>query len=611
MNRSRKLIGGAGLSFSERAQLRLLTTGEIAYRINQHFNTLETLIASYSSINLDTTNINLKDEELYNDISKLALSLDYDSYIDSLTLVSDKKEYINKAKKLDALEKRYTHIKKLAISLVQKVELKNKLSALNKKSKAVLPPPPVTNPVAPVLPPPPLAQALVAPIIQDPPNIIGNLLAEIDILKSELISKDIIIEETNKKLVTAFYFLSENEENASRTNVNSVSSDELDALREEIEVQATRIAELEGINKGKDAELTALRGHILDRNGENEALIKKSGEDDTTIAGLKAEITKLQNPPANPNEARLRELEAENARLTAENTDIQRQIDNTNAENVKLHADLGVAIAHIAALDAEIGIARARIADLEGQLVGLRDRNTQLEAEIARMGQVNSELGVARAHIAALEAELGDARGLIAKLTAETARIAVLEADLLAKKVRIQALNAELGIATARITELEGVQVVNHTQLQQENEALRKRIGELEREVSKLKQHIVDLEAQPISANNLRVSSESLLSDSVSSERVSSVNLDETVAQKQKVIDFKLIVRHTLFNDLKVLIENIKQNNKYDIISSLNEIIESFNQLYPTNKIQILSKPSNTKEINKKIHELYLIIKPK
>ena len=637
MNRTKKLRGGDNLTFNDRKELAQLSILKlIAYRVKIELDNLRSKINDYYRSKI------IEKDDLLN-IDKLVHS-EYHTYIDSFKTSNDAIEAIQRAKGMKSLEKHYNNVKGIAALLLQTIdqekELKKSKGALT--SAAVLPPPPVTNPVAP---PSQLAQALVAqtsvaPVIQDPSNIIGNLLAEIDILKSELISKDIILEETNKKLVTAFYFLSENEANASRTNVNSVSSDELDALRqttaEEIEryikvneVQATHIAELEGINKGKDAELTELRGQLKDINAENEELRKKSGEDNATIAGLQAQIIQIQNPPANPNEARLRELEEKNARLNAENTEIQRQINEINGENEKLTAELGDARAHIAALDAELGDARARIEELAAKIsrmgqvdvdlaIARRDMR-QVEAELAdkianiaqlepllnnstdHIKQLETELAVTIERIAELDRLLGDATDVNAKLQPELG----LKTNLIAK------LQAELGIATARIEELEGVQVVKHTQLQQENEALRKKIGELEREVSKLKQDIVDLEAQAISTNNLGLSSERVSSESVSSESLPSVNLDETFAQKQKVIDFKLIVRHTLFNDLKVLIENIKQNNKYDIISSLNEIINSFNQLYPTNKIQKLSKPSNTKEINKKINELYLIIKTK
>jgi hypothetical protein len=70
-------------------------------------------------------------------------------------------------------------------------------------------------------------------------------------------------------------------------------------------------------------------------------------------------------------------------------------------------------------------------------------------------------------------------------------------------------------------------------------------------------------------------------------------------------------MRYTIFKDLEILIQNIKKKEISNIISSLNDIIETTNDLYPDSKLEKLAQKSKVKYINEIIVKIYQIIKPK
>jgi chromosome segregation ATPase len=650
MNRTRKLRGGDNLTLKDRKELAELSIRKlIAYRVKMELDNLRSKINDYYRSN------NIENDDLLN-IDKL-VNLEYNAYIDSFKTSNDAIEAIQRAKDMKPLEKHYNNVKGIATLLLKTIDQAKEL----KKSKvaivptAVLPqPPPVTSPVAQVLPPPP---PVTTPVIQNPPNIVGNLLAEIDILKSELISKDIILEETNKKLVTAFYYLSEHEDNASRSSgsVSSTSKNaELDALSQTIQkqeadiarqaevikqhtaenaelvrlrqttedqtaeiarhietigteagkaaVQAQNIAtktlriyELERNVGGKEGQIDGLTAELEKIREENKVLNITVGERDVTIAGLRAQIA-VPVPVVNPNEAQIKQLQDANAELLAKNNALEVQLKDERDTIAILGVELDTAKQTNARVTGELGVATKRIAELEKELGDEKVRNTSLGAELAASKlsiiDLEGKLGVATNRIAELEGKLGVATNRIQSLERDlgvaTNRIAKLEGEISDLKAFSVATDANIPNLEQRIRELTAIKNKLEKELREQTEYVK----QIKIELSQAANHIAYLKAEVDTPFN-------------------EVSLNSTLSAKPKVIDHALILRHTLFNDLKVLIENIKQNNKYDIISSLNEIIESFNQLYLTNQIQLLSKPSNTTQINEKIRQLYDIIKPK
>ena len=144
--------------------------------------------------------------------------------------------------------------------------------------------------------------------------------------------------------------------------------------------------------------------------------------------------------------------------------------------------------------------------------------------------------------------------------------------------------------------------------LKEENAGLISEIGKLTSENSRLTRENETLKAT-INQDARTALSVSTVSGATQGSVSTSGSVDPGRAFKQ--IDPKTIMRYTIFKDLEFLIQNIKKREIPTIISSLNDIIETVNELYTDSKLVKLSQNSKVKDINEIIVKIYQIIKPK
>ena len=653
MNKTRKLRGGDVLTQIERARLASIKSNTISGKVRDMLDYLKALTQSGKKE---------FDSELNKKLTTL-INSSYTEYIDifkDLYQVTDPIQ-VKTAKELLLLEKHFNNVKVLVQTLLTSINQSKKLE--NKEAELTR-----IKSQAQAAPEEPIPQVAHQELEIGNARIIDNLLAEIDILKSEIFSKDIMIEEQNKELVTAFYLLSNNENALSITSSSSVNSGsskpddaEIAALRQTIQKQEAEHAELEQLRKttgeqeaeiarhistierqlvtisseagktagqqqtietntrrineleaevaGKQKSIENLEEQLRNIGEENRKLKAELGEKNATIAGLETRLAVPLVPPANLNEEQIKELKTNNAKLFAENGELNRQNQELINSNADLIRNLGTATGNIAEFEGKLQAETKKVEELEGELADEKGRNTALGAELAAakisIADLETRLGVATKRIQSLEGDLGVARQ----------RVQSLEGELGVSMQRIQELEGDLGVARQSIQSLEGqlgglkaVSVATDATLEQRISELTAEKTKLERTLSEQTEYVKQLDIRFHQATNRIAELEAEVGTPFNEASINSI-----LSAKPKEIDHALILRHTLFNDLKGLIENIKKTTKYDIktiISSLNDIIASCNDLY-NSRIPLLTEPSTITQINQKIKEIYTIIKNK
>ena len=223
MNRTKKLRGGVKLTQMERLQLSSLKSNKIAGKVREMLDYLKVIIES------GKREFKPEDKEKLDLLAKSTYEGYIDTFIDLFQGTTDLQASIKTAIGIDALRKHFENVKVLVKTLLENIKQEQELSRLKElerikeleRLKSQLPVPPAVKP-DPLLPPePPAGPKLSEPAagpepeivehINEESKIIGNLLAEIDILKSELVSKDITLEEKNREIVTAFSLLANGE----------------------------------------------------------------------------------------------------------------------------------------------------------------------------------------------------------------------------------------------------------------------------------------------------------------------------------------------------------------------------------------------------------------
>lgn len=650
MNKTRKLRGGDVLTQIERARLASIKSNTISGKVRDMLDYLKALTQSGK-------------KEFDSEVNKKLTTLINSSYTEYIDIFKDLYQVtdpiqIKTAKELLILQKHFNNVKVLVQTLLTSInqakKLENKEAELTRIKGQTQTSPEPASIAAPVL------QVAPQEVETGNPRIIDNLLAEIDILKSEIFSKDIMIEEQNKELVTAFYLLSNNEnDNAlsitSSSSVNSGSSKpedakiaalrkkseeqeadiarqtaeiarqseiiakqtaeqaELEQLRktireqeetierhlatirneagdraiqeENIATNTRRINELERIAGGNEGEIKRLTAELEKMREEFRLLNVTLQEKDATIARLQAQLAALVVPPApvvNPNEVQIKELQDANAELLAENEELKKQLGDLGINKADLIRELGTARQLNAQITGELDVAREQVLELEGKLAEKEKELTEKERELAaarqRIQELQAELDVARQRVQSLEGDL----------VIERDRIPILEKEISDLKAVSVATDATIPNLEQRISELTAIKTKLEKDLREQIENVR----QINLQLSQATNYIAELRAEV-------------------DEPFNEASLNSTLSAKPKEIDHALILRHTLFNDLKSLIENIKKTTKYDIktiITSLNDIIASCNDLYKS-RIPLLTEPSTITQINQKIKEISTIIK--
>jgi hypothetical protein len=212
MNRTKKLRGGVKLTQMERARLSAVRSDQIAGKVRDMIDSLKVIIESGKKV--------FKPDEKEK-LDLLAKST-YEEYIETFRNAYTGKDVdtsINTAKGLDLLKKHFDNVKVLVKTLLENIKQEEELTRL--KSQLPVPPavksePDVKPQPVPVIEPtvvepqpvPVVASSVVEPSVVKPEpakkesTIVDNLLAEIDILKSELVSKDITLEEKNRLIAS-------------------------------------------------------------------------------------------------------------------------------------------------------------------------------------------------------------------------------------------------------------------------------------------------------------------------------------------------------------------------------------------------------------------------
>jgi hypothetical protein len=656
MNKTRKLRGGDVLTQIERARLASIKSNTISGKVRDMLDYLKALTQSGK-------------KEFDSEVNKKLTTLINSSYTEYIDIFKDLYQVtdpiqIKTAKELLLLQKHFNNVKVLVQTLLTSINQAKKLE--NKEAELTR-----IKGQTQTSPEEPIPQVAPQEVETGNPRIIDNLLAEIDILKSEIFSKDIMIEEQNKELVTAFYLLSNNEnDNAlsimSSSSVNSGSSKpddveiaalrkkseeqeadiarqtaeiarqseiiakqtaeqaELEQLRQTIKEQketieryeerirneagdraiqegniATnkrRIDELERIVGGNEGEIIKLKEELANIRQENDVIRATLGERDTTIAGLQAQLAAPVLPPINPNEALIKQLQQNNGELLAQKQALDLQLKGQTDNNARIVADLDTARQLNARITGELEAATKKTASLEKELGDEKGRNTALVTELAAANRtitkLEGDLAASKISIADLETRLGVATDSIDKLQGDlgiaTIRIQNLEGEIKDLKAVSVATDATIPNLEQRISELTAIKTKLEKDLREQIENVR----QINLQLSQATNYIAELRAEV-------------------DEPFNEASLNSTLSAKPKEIDHALILRHTLFNDLKSLIENIKKTTKYDIktiITSLNDIIASCNDLYKS-RIPLLTEPSTITQINQKIKEISTIIK--
>ena len=757
MNRTKKLRGGDDLTKLEQGQLRSLSfLGLIAYRINIKLDSLRSKLLNYrTTYTLDADGVM--------DATSLVNS-EYDNYVDSFVNKKDTPQAIDKAKDMKPLEKHYNNVKGLAEGILALIQKRK-----NNAKKANTPPPPPGVPIS-LLPPPPgpgpkpevpglepesvaapgLEPEAVAglepePAVEPVPapanessKLVLNLLAEIDILKSELVSKDISLEEKNREIVSAFSLLAnrektkiENENNPDKLKKikelerlkeendkkreeterlkkeldeeNKKLFEENNSLKEEVEkledekeesdeknaklqkkidsdeeqikiieglvkLEQTQINSLELDLKKKDSEITrknqenelkdtilnGLRTNLSEKNKENETITSQLQEKDIEIARLIAELETLKassKSGTNEKDKTVSEQAAKIAGLTAQLGELTEQLNGEKEKNRVLVETEQNNKAEIERLkqqnlkeEASKKILNLELEELKRLKNVSDEKNKELEDLLKARSEVNAltkkneglfsqEIDKLKGENATLKASTVELQTQLQELTANKNQLTESNVDLQRRVEQLIAVTEKLPYEIIELTDknktlqgqIDKLSAQLPKQLDETPEKLKIEIERLNEQLASLKgEHEKNkrINAYPektiktwmINADLMQqlrqyASNFSTVSGGTPNTRSTSGSVDPT-GREFKKIDPETIMRHTLFKDLELLIINSEKKDIRNIISSLNDIIESCNKLYKT-EFKPLPENSKIKDINEMILKLSKIIKPK
>ena len=426
MNRTKKLRGGDDLTKLEQGQLRSLSfLGLIAYRINIKLDSLRSKLLNYrTTYTLDENDIK--------DATSLVNS-DYDTYVKSFIEKKDTPQAIDKAKDMKPLEKHYNNVKGLAEGILALIQKRK-----NNAKKANTPPPPPGVPIS-LLPPPPgpgpkpeapglepesvaapgLEPEAVAglepePAVEPVPapanessKLVLNLLAEIDILKSELVSKDISLEEKNREIVSAFSLLAnrektkiENENNPDKLKKikelerlkeeNDKKREETERLKKELDEENKKLFEE---NNSLKEEVEKLEDEKEESDEKNAKLQKKIDSDEEQIKIIEG-LVKLEQTQINSLELDLKKKDSEITRKNQENelkdtilNGLRTNLSEKNKENETITSQLQEKDIEIARLIAELETLKA------SSKSGTNEKDKTVSEQAAKIAGLTAQLG--------------------------------------------------------------------------------------------------------------------------------------------------------------------------------------------------------------------------
>ena len=420
---------------------------------------------------------------------------------------------------------------------------------------------------------------------------------------------------------------------------------ELDALKSsgKTNKNATEktVSEQEARIVGINAELDAVKKQLVEEQEKNKALISEQANNRSEIDKLtqninaeeaskqvlNAELEKLKTEKqllddknkqlddlykilikdGGEKDKLYKTLQEERDKLIIKIDELEKELKERNEKNEALQQGINEIASKVGNSEGELTKSNDKIKALEAELKGLTEKHVELETEIKGLTEKNVALEKSLQGVTATNAELTATNAeLTAQLQAKTK-----EASDLLERVgtndRVASVD-DLALALGNNPKSSEELKLDIDRLKEENAGLISEIGKLTSENSRLTKENETLKAT-INQDARTALSVSTASDATPQTVSTSGSVDPGRAFKQ--IDPKTIMRYTIFKDLEFLIQNIKKREIPTIISSLNDIIETVNELYPDSKLVKLSQNSKVKDINGIIVKIYQIIKPK